>query len=102
MRIGFNHRMVLLAALFAMLVVLGVASRIAAHEPGDIAYIPDLNRYRLIEAYQRGGEAERAALEAELAPIPGAGENAVELGRDLDRDGDADESHFQRHVAGAQ
>src|SRR5437016_5636612 len=102
MRIGFNHRVVLLAALFATLVVLGIVSRIAAHEPGDVAYLPDLNRYRLIEAYQRGGEAERAALEAELAPIPGAVENAVELGRDLDGDGDADEIHFHLEVVEIQ
>ena len=102
MRDGINHRVVLLAALFAMLVVLGIASRIAAHEPGDVAYLPDLNRYRLIEAYQRGGEAERAALEAELAPIPGAVENAVELGRDLDGDGDADEIHFHLEVVEIQ
>src|SRR2546423_1933268 len=102
MRIGFDHRVVLPGALFVVVVVLGIASRIAAHEPGDVAYLPDLNRCRLIEAYQRGGEAERAALEAELAPIPGAVENAVELGRDLDGDGDADEIHFHLEVVEIQ
>src|SRR2546428_8719526 len=102
MRERFDNRGGVIGVLFAMLVVLCVASRIAAHEPGDIAYVPDLNRYRLIEAYQRGGEAERVAVEAELAPIPGAVENAVELGRDLDGDGDADEIHFHLEVVEIQ
>jgi FtsP/CotA-like multicopper oxidase with cupredoxin domain/Cu/Ag efflux protein CusF len=35
-------------------------------------------------------DAERAGLEAERAPIPGADPDAVELGQDLDGDGDAD------------
>jgi FtsP/CotA-like multicopper oxidase with cupredoxin domain/Cu/Ag efflux protein CusF len=102
MRNGIDQRGVVVGVLLTMLVVLGVVSQIAAHEPGDVAYLPDLNRYRLIEAYQRGGEAERAALEAELAPIPGAVENAVELGRDLDGDGDADEIHFHLEVVEIQ
>ena len=70
MRIGINHRVVLLAALFAMLVVLGIASRIAAHEPGDVAYLPDLNRYRLIEAYQASrGQTMSTSTQENLKPL---------------------------------
>ena len=60
------------------------------------------SRYALTAAYRRGGEVERAALEAELAPIPGADENAVQLGRDLDGDGDPDEIHFHLEVVEIQ
>ena len=87
-----------------ILAALGVVlcSDARAHEPGDLQFIPDLNRYRLIEAYRRGGAAERDALEAELASIPGAQESAVELGRDLDGDGDPDEIHFHLEVVEIQ
>ena len=61
-----------------------------------------LDRFALSEAYRRGGEAERDALEAELAPIPGADEGAVVLGRDLDGDGDPDEIHFHLEVVEIQ
>src|SRR5215470_1954260 len=91
------------AALLTALAVLAIAGhKIAAHEPGDYQVLPDLNRFRLIEAFRRGGAAERDALEAELAPIPGAVENAVELGRDLDGDGDPDEIHFHLEVVEIQ
>src|SRR5262249_43145131 len=59
-----------LAAVVAALALVG--SRVGAHEPGDLEYIPQLDRFALAEAFRRGGEAERAALEDELAPIPGA------------------------------
>src|SRR5205823_5041758 len=49
-----------------------------------------------------GGAVERDALEAELAAIPGAVEYAVELGRDLDGDGDPDEIHFHLEVVEIQ
>src|SRR5262245_8852317 len=87
------------------LLVAGAAlfgSRLAAHEPGGLQYVPKLDRYALAEAFRRGGEAERAALEAELTPIPGADENAVVLGRDLDGDGDPDEIHFHLEVVEIQ
>ena len=54
--------------------------------------------YRLTPAYLQGSAAERAGLEAELAPIPGADPDAVELGHDLDGDGDADEIHIHLEV----
>src|SRR5437667_10401501 len=86
--------------MIAAAVVLGGA--ISAHEPADLEFIPKLDRFALAEAYRRGGEIERAALEAELSSIPGANENAVELGRDLDGDGDADEIHFHLEVVEIQ
>ena len=81
---------------------LGVGGRISAHEPGDLQYLPKLDRFALAEAFRRGGAVERDALEAELTPIPGADENAVELGRDLDGDGDPDEIHFHLEVVEIQ
>jgi FtsP/CotA-like multicopper oxidase with cupredoxin domain/Cu/Ag efflux protein CusF len=100
---GRTHRAIVLGGLFAVLAALGIAGqKIAAHEPGDYQVIPDTNRFRLMEAYRRGGDAERTALEAELAPIPGAVANAVELGRDLDGDGDPDEIHFHLEVVEIQ
>src|SRR5262245_32530909 len=79
-----------------------VGARLAAHEPGDLQYLPQFDRFALTEAFRRGGETERAALEAELAPIPGADEGAVVLGRDLDGDGDPDEIHFHLEVVEIQ
>jgi FtsP/CotA-like multicopper oxidase with cupredoxin domain len=89
-------RAVACGVLVAAVALLG--GRISAHEPGDLQYLPQLDRFALAEAYRRGGEAERAALEAELTPIAGANENAVVLGRDLDGDGDPDEIHFHLEV----
>jgi FtsP/CotA-like multicopper oxidase with cupredoxin domain len=63
---------------------------------------PSVSRYALTQAFMRGGAAERDALEAELAPIPGADERAVQLGRDLDGDGDPDEIHFHLEVVEVQ
>src|SRR5262245_66620165 len=75
-----------------------LGGHLSAHEPGDLQYLPQLDRFALTEAFRRGGEVERAALEAELTPIAGANENAVVLGRDLDGDGDPDEIHFHLEV----
>ena len=67
-----GHRGVAGAALIAAAVALGlVLDRLPAHELEDFQLLPQLDRFALTEAYRRGGEAERAALEAELAPIPG-------------------------------
>src|SRR5262250_2211622 len=93
-------RAVAFGVLFATAALLG--GHLAAHEPGDLQYLPKLDRFALAEAFRRGGEAERAALEAELTPIPGADENAVVLGRDLDGDGDPDEIHFHLEVVEIQ
>ena len=73
---------------------------IRAHDIGELETSAGLDRFALTEAYRRGGEAARAALEAELAPIPGADPGAVVLGRDLDGDGDPDEIHFHLEVVG--
>src|SRR5262249_9000694 len=80
----------------------GGANRAPAPELDDIAVRPTVSRFTLTEAFRRGGEAERTALEAELAPIPGADERAVQLGRDLDGDGDPDEIHFHLEVVEVQ
>src|SRR5256885_14557592 len=94
-----RRRALALAALVAVVAAAAVCgSRLAAHEPGDLQFIPKLDRFALAEAFRRGGETERAALEAELMPIAGADEGAVVLGRDLDGDGDPDEIHFHLEV----
>ncbi len=89
--------------IFAGLVALvPLFDRISAHELDDIFVRPNVSRYALTQAFLRGGEAERTALEAELALIPGADDRAVQLGRDLDGDGDPDEIHFHLEVIEVQ
>ncbi len=95
-----KRRVTAFALLAAAALCLG--GDVGAHEPGDLIFLPKLDRFALTEAYQRGGEVERDALEAELSPIPGAAEYAVELGRDLDGDGDPDEVHFHLEVIEVQ
>ncbi len=73
-----------------------------AHDIADLEFIPNLDRFALSAAYRRGGEVERANLEAELLPIPGADQNAVQLVRDIDGDGDPDELHFFLEVVEIQ
>ena len=89
-------------AIVAAAVTLGVFGSLRAHDASELEFIPRTDRFALTEAYRRGGEAARAALEAELAPIPGADEGAVVLGRDLDGDGDTDEIHFHLEVVEIQ
>ncbi|HKA06900.1 MAG TPA: hypothetical protein VKD71_06550, partial [Gemmataceae bacterium] len=95
-------RGVAVALAFTALAALGIAGRMVAHELEDLQYLPKIDRYLLAEAYRRGGAVERDALEAELTAIPGAVEYAVELGRDLDGDGDPDEIHFHLEVVEIQ
>lgn len=92
-RLGFAA--LILAA--ALIVLTGRAS-LVAHDPDDLQFLPKLDRFALAEAYRRGGAVARDNLEAEMLPIPGAAENAVELGQDLDGDGDPDEVHFRLEV----
>src|SRR5262245_53570680 len=73
-----------------------------AHDIADLEFIPNLDRFALSAAYRRGGEVERANLEAELLPIPGADQNAVQLVRDIDGDGDPDELLFFLEVVEIQ
>jgi FtsP/CotA-like multicopper oxidase with cupredoxin domain len=75
---------------------------VLAHDIADLEFVPNLDRFALSAAYRRGGEVERANLEAELLPIPGADENAVQLIRDVDGDGDPDEIHFFLEVVEIQ
>ena len=76
--------------------------RVGAHDPSDLEFVPKLDRFALAAAYRRGGEVERANLEASMLPIPGADEGAVQLIRDLDGDGDPDEIHFHLEVVEIQ
>jgi len=89
------------AGVLAVLAAVLLSGRASSHDWEDVMAQRD-SRAALIEALRRGGEAERAALEAELAPIPGADERAVQLGRDLDGDGDPDEIHFHLEVIEVQ
>ena len=77
-------------------------AHVFAHDIADLEFIPNLDRFALSAAYRRGGEVERANLEAELLPIPGADQNAVQLIRDIDGDGDPDELHFFLEVVEIQ
>jgi FtsP/CotA-like multicopper oxidase with cupredoxin domain len=89
-------------ALAGVAAVVGGEQRADAHDPADLQFVPRLDRFALAAAYRRGGEVERANLEAELLPIPGADEGAVQLIRDLDGDGDPDEIHFHLEVIEVQ
>src|SRR5262245_66268448 len=90
-----------LAAAAAAVLIAGTG-RVGAHDPADLEFVPKLDRFALSAAYRRGGEVERANLEAELLPIPGADQNAVQLVRDVDGDGDPDELHFFLEVVEIQ
>ena len=84
---------------FVAALMLAMHATIAsAHELEDLQAAPKTSRYSLTRAYFDGGDAERAGLEAEMAPIPGADPDAVQLGPDLDGDGDADEIHIHLEV----
>jgi FtsP/CotA-like multicopper oxidase with cupredoxin domain len=91
-----------IALMAVVAAALALPDSAAAHELDDIFVRPNVSRYALTQAFRRGGEQERAALEAELAPIPGADERAVQLGRDRDGDGDPDEIHFHLEVIEVQ
>jgi manganese oxidase len=88
-----STKLILIAA-----ALLGGATFVIAHDPADLEFVPNLDRFALTSAYRRGGEVERANLEAELTPIPGSDENSVQLVRDIDGDGDPDEIHFHLEV----
>jgi manganese oxidase len=97
-----NRAVAHIAAAAGILLALALLDAGAAHELDDIFIRPNVSRYALTQAFLRGGAAERDALEAELAAIPGADERAVQLGRDLDGDGDPDEIHFHLEVIEVQ
>src|SRR5262249_25454165 len=67
-------RRLVLVATIALAAVLCAATSgpASADDPVDLQFVPKVDRFALMEAYRRGGEVERAALEAEVAPIPGA------------------------------
>ena len=83
--------------------VLGLAALLTpgvsrADDPPDPDLVPRTSRYASTQAFQTGGPEERDGLEAELARIPGASDDAVVLGRDLDGDGDPDEIEIQLEI----
>src|SRR5258705_1722731 len=82
----------------ALLLLASLVAIAPAHEPDERAVAPDARAYRLTPAYLAGSVAERAGMDAEMAAIPGADPDAVELGHDLDHDGDADEIHIHLEV----
>jgi manganese oxidase len=86
-------RMALVVMVGILVGVLLAAGTASAHEPEDPAAAPKTSPSDFV-----GSAAERAGLEAEMAPIPGADPDAVELGHDLDGDGDADEIHIHLEV----
>jgi FtsP/CotA-like multicopper oxidase with cupredoxin domain/Cu/Ag efflux protein CusF len=55
-----------------------------------------------MRALVRPGQSKSEAFDAEQARIPGADAQAVELGRDLDGDGDADEIHIRLEIIEVQ
>jgi hypothetical protein len=61
-------------ALIVALAGLSIWGTLRAHDVSDLEFLPKTDRYALSEAFRRGGAAERDALAAELAPIPGADE----------------------------
>jgi FtsP/CotA-like multicopper oxidase with cupredoxin domain/Cu/Ag efflux protein CusF len=89
-------------ALLGAAALLADGGRLVAHDVADLEFVPKLDRFALAAAYRRGGEVERANLEASMLPIPGADEGAVQLIRDLDGDGDPDEVHFHLEVVEIQ
>ena len=89
----------LAAGLVALLVF---APPSPAHELDDIANLPPTSRYAATRAFFQGGDVARTALEAELTRIPGAHEDAIQLGRDLDGDGDPDEIAIHLEVIEVQ
>src|SRR5262249_16905961 len=96
-RVLSSMRRLVVLSLIAGL-VFGGARFVVAHDPTDLEFVPNLSRYALTEAYQRGGEVAEQNLEAELTPVPGADENAVQLVRDIDGEGAPDEIHFHLEV----
>jgi FtsP/CotA-like multicopper oxidase with cupredoxin domain/Cu/Ag efflux protein CusF len=75
---------------------------LAADGPPEFDVGSLISRYAATQSFLSGGDAEREGLEAELARIPGAADNAVELGADLDGDGDPDIIHIRLEVAEVQ
>ena len=64
--------------------------------------MPRTSRYASTYSYLRGGEAERSGLEAENARIEGADDAAVELGPEMDAQGNYKQVHFHLEIAEVQ
>ncbi len=95
-------RLLALALARALLanVIAGFGAR--ADDPVRAEDMPRTSRYASTHSYLRGGEAERLGLEAENARIPGAEDNAVEFGPDIDALGNYTQVHFRLEIAEVQ
>ena len=97
----------LVARITAPLLALGlgavgvIGSAITADGPPEPELVPPLSRYSATQSFLRGGDAERAALEAEKARIPGAADDAVELGPP-GPDGNPSFVHFRLEIIEVQ
>ncbi len=86
-------------SLLAALLMSG-ASR--ADDPIRPEDMPRTSRYASTHSYLRGGEAERLGLEAQNARIQGAEDSAVELGPEIDAQGNYTQVHFRLEIAEVQ
>ena len=86
-------------ALLATLLAGAAARADDAVRPEDM---PRTSRYASTNSYLRGGEAERLGLEAENGRLQGAEDNAVELGPEIDAQGNYTQVHFRLEVAEVQ
>ena len=95
-------------AIFKAAIVLSAAlcllplTPLRADDPPDLDQLPRVSRGASTRAFQAGGEIERLRLEAERMPIPGAADNAVELGSETDAEGNPTEVHFRLEIAEVQ
>ena len=89
-------------ACLALIATIVAAAGARADDPVRPEDMPRTSRYASTHSYLRGGEAERQGLEAENARIPGAEDNAVELGPDTDAQGNYTQVHFRLEIAEVQ
>ena len=82
------------------LALLGQASR--ADDPMDPDVMPRYSRHSATQSFLQGGEAQRLALQAEKAPIPGADDRAVEIDPEPDAQGNPKWVHFHLEVVEVQ
>jgi manganese oxidase len=90
------------APLAVALIIGGDPSIAFAHELPPPDQLPRYSRYSSTQVFMRGGREAHEGFDAEMARIPGADDDAVTIGRDLDGDGDADEIRIQLEIVEIQ